>query len=47
MQEAERSAEESIQIITQTIEEHMQEIEELKEKLTPTTPPKVTYEREQ
>jgi hypothetical protein len=41
------SAEEQIQIIAQTLEGYKKEIEELKEKLTPTTPPKVTTEREQ
>jgi hypothetical protein len=41
------SAEEHIQIITQMLEDYKKEIEELKEKLTPTTPPEVTAEREQ
>jgi hypothetical protein len=31
----------------QTLEDYKKEIEELKEKLTPTTPPEVTAEREQ
>jgi exonuclease VII large subunit len=46
-QEAVSSVEEHIQIITQTLEDYKKEIEELKEKLTPTTPPEVTAEREQ
>jgi predicted nucleic acid-binding Zn-ribbon protein len=36
-----RSADEKINIILQMIEGYMQEIEELKEKLNPMTPPKV------
>jgi hypothetical protein len=46
-QEAMRNTEEHIQIIMQTLEGYRKEIEELKEKLTPTTPPEVTAEREQ
>jgi len=38
-----RSVEEQIQIITQILEAYKKEIEELKENLTPTTPPKVTW----
>jgi hypothetical protein len=41
------NAEEQIQIITQMLEDYKKEIEELKEKLTPTTPPEVMAEREQ
>jgi predicted nucleic acid-binding Zn-ribbon protein len=41
------SVEEQIQIIAQTIEGYMQEIEKLKEKITPTTLLEVTTEREQ
>jgi predicted nucleic acid-binding Zn-ribbon protein len=36
-----RSAEEKIKIISQTIEGYRQEIEEIKEKLNHTTPPEV------
>jgi predicted nucleic acid-binding Zn-ribbon protein len=46
-QEAMRNSEEQIQIIAQTIEDYKKEIEELKEKLTQTTPPEVMAEREQ
>jgi ABC-type transporter Mla subunit MlaD len=41
------NAEEQTQIIAQMLEEYKKEIEELKENLTPNTPPKVTAEREQ
>jgi hypothetical protein len=41
------SVEEHIQIIAQMLEDYKKEIEELKEKLTPTTPPEVIAEREQ
>jgi hypothetical protein len=41
------NAEENIQIIAQMLEDYNKEIEELKEKLTPTTPPEVMAEREQ
>jgi hypothetical protein len=44
-QAPERSAEEKIKIISQTIEGYRQEIEELKEKLNPTTPPEVREKR--
>ena len=37
----ERSAEEKINMISQTIDKYKQEIEELKERLNPTTPPEV------
>jgi predicted nucleic acid-binding Zn-ribbon protein len=47
MQETMNNAEEQIQIIAQTLEDYKKDIEELKENLTPTTPPKVTDEREQ
>jgi predicted nucleic acid-binding Zn-ribbon protein len=40
-QALERSAEEKIKIISQTIEGYRQEIEELKEKINPMTPPEV------
>jgi predicted nucleic acid-binding Zn-ribbon protein len=40
-QAQERSAEEKIKIILQTIEGYRQKIEELKEKLNPTTPPEI------
>jgi hypothetical protein len=42
-----RSAEEKIKIISQTIEGYRQKIEEIKEKLNPTTPPKIREKREQ
>jgi hypothetical protein len=41
MQETERSAEEKINLIAQTIDQYIQEIEELKKRLNPTTPPEV------
>ena len=41
------NVEEHIQIIMQTLKNYKKEAEDLKEKLTPTTPPEVTYEREQ
>jgi hypothetical protein len=41
------SVEEHIQIIMQMLEDYKKDIEELKENLTPSTPPKVTTEREQ
>jgi FtsZ-binding cell division protein ZapB len=47
VQAPERSAEEKIKIISQTIEGYRQEIEELKEKLNPMTPPEVREQREQ
>jgi hypothetical protein len=47
MEAAMSNAEENIQIITQMLEGYTKEIKELKEKLTPTTPPEVTAEREQ
>jgi predicted nucleic acid-binding Zn-ribbon protein len=40
-QAIERSTEENIHLITQTIDRYRQEIEELKEKLNPMTPPEV------
>jgi hypothetical protein len=46
-QAATSNVEEQIQIIAQTLEDYKKEIEDLKEKLTPTTPPEVTAEREQ
>jgi hypothetical protein len=46
-EEVVRNVEEHIQIIVWTLEDYKKDIEELKEKLTPTTPPKVTTEREQ
>jgi DNA repair exonuclease SbcCD ATPase subunit len=46
-QEATSNAEEHIQIIVQMLEDYKKEIEDLKENLTPTTPPEVTAEREQ
>jgi hypothetical protein len=39
------STEDKIKLITQTIDRCMQEIKELKEKLNPTTPPKVREKR--
>jgi hypothetical protein len=41
------NVEEQIQIIVQMLEDYKKEIEDLKEKLAPITPPKVTIEREQ
>jgi hypothetical protein len=41
------STEEKLKLISQTIEHYRQEIEELKEKLTPTTPPEVREQRKQ
>jgi predicted nucleic acid-binding Zn-ribbon protein len=41
VQAPERSAEEKINMISQTIDRYKQEIEELKERLNPTTPPEV------
>jgi chromosome segregation ATPase len=41
------SAEEKLKLISKTIEHYRQEIEELKEKLTPTTPPEVREQRKQ
>jgi FtsZ-binding cell division protein ZapB len=41
-----RSTKEKIQIIAQTIDGYRHEIEELKEKLTPTAPPEVTSKKE-
>jgi hypothetical protein len=46
-QAAERSAEEKINLIAQTIDQYRQEIEELKEKLNPTTPPEVREQRKE
>jgi predicted nucleic acid-binding Zn-ribbon protein len=46
MQTPDRSADEKIKIIAQKIEGYRQEIEELKEKLNPMTPPKVLEKRE-
>jgi FtsZ-binding cell division protein ZapB len=37
----ERSAEEKINLISQTIDQYKKEIEELKERLNPMTPPEV------
>jgi hypothetical protein len=41
------NAEEHIQIIAQILEDYKKEIDDLKEKLTPTTHPKVTTKMEQ
>jgi tRNA1(Val) A37 N6-methylase TrmN6 len=41
------NVEEHIQIIAQTLEDYKKNIEEVKEKLTLTNPPKFTAEREQ
>jgi hypothetical protein len=41
------NVEEQIQIIAKMLEDYKKEIEDLKEKLTPTTPPEVTTKREQ
>jgi predicted nucleic acid-binding Zn-ribbon protein len=41
----ESSAEEKINLIVQTIDQYRQEIKDLKEKLNPTTPPKVREKR--
>jgi peptidoglycan hydrolase CwlO-like protein len=45
-QEPERNAEDKINMISQTIDKYKQEIEELKERLNPTTPPEVREQRE-
>jgi hypothetical protein len=42
-----RSAEEKINLISQTIDQYKQEIEELKERLNPTTSPEVREQRAQ
>jgi hypothetical protein len=42
-----REAEEKINLIAQTIDQYKQEIEELKERLNPTTPPEVREKRKQ
>jgi hypothetical protein len=47
VQAPERSAEEKIKIISQTIEGYRQEIEELKENINPMTPLEVREQREQ
>jgi DNA repair exonuclease SbcCD ATPase subunit len=47
VQAPERSAEEKINLISQTIDQYKQEIEELKERLNPMTPPEVREQREQ
>jgi DNA-directed RNA polymerase specialized sigma54-like protein len=44
-QAAMSNAKEQIQIIVQTLEDYKKEIEDLKEKLTPTTPPEVTVRK--
>jgi hypothetical protein len=41
------SAEEKLKLISQTIEHYRQDIEELKENMTPTTPPEVREKRKQ
>jgi predicted nucleic acid-binding Zn-ribbon protein len=46
-QATERSAEEKINLIAQTIDQYRQEIEELKERLNPTTPPEVREQRKE
>jgi len=45
MHAAGSSAEDKINLITQTIDQYMQEIKDLKEKFNPTTPPKVREKR--
>jgi hypothetical protein len=47
VQATERSAEEKINLIAQTIDQYRQEIEELKERLNPMTPPEVREKRKQ
>jgi predicted nucleic acid-binding Zn-ribbon protein len=47
VQAPEKSAEEKINLISQTIDQYKQEIEELKERLNPMTPPEVREQRKQ
>jgi hypothetical protein len=44
-QATERSAKEKIIVVTQTIDQYKHEIEELKERITPTTPPDIREQR--
>jgi hypothetical protein len=45
VQGIERSEKEKVNLIAQTIDQYIKEIEELKERINPTTPPKVREKR--